>query len=164
MIMSDRNISVTLECFIKKDGRYLMLHRNENKKIIPGVWMAPGGHREFNEGLFEAARREIHEETGLQIKNIQLKAVGNAYLKDLDKELYFSMLVADYESGDLKTNISDGEFSWLSKEEILNLENLLEELKKIIPHILSDNKEVISYKAVYEKANIMSYFTVESKD
>lgn len=87
--MSQRNISVALECFIKKDGKYLMLHRNPTKKIMPGVWMAPGGKREHNEGLFECARREIFEETGLKIKNLQIKATGNAYLKDLDLEVYF---------------------------------------------------------------------------
>ena len=45
--MSQRNIAVTLECFVKKDGKYLMLHRNPKKRIMPDVWMAPGGHREF---------------------------------------------------------------------------------------------------------------------
>lgn len=78
--MNKRNIVVTLECYVKKDDKYLMLHRNKNKKIMPDVWMAPGGKREFNEGLFEAARREIKEETGLEIKNLRVRATGSAYL------------------------------------------------------------------------------------
>jgi len=69
----NRNIAVTLECFVKKDGKYLMLHRGNHKRIMPDVWMAPGGHLEFNEGLFECARREIKEETGLSIKNLKVK-------------------------------------------------------------------------------------------
>ncbi len=40
--MKRRNIAVTLECFVRKGGKYLMLHRNEDKRIMPGVWMAPG--------------------------------------------------------------------------------------------------------------------------
>lgn len=80
--MKPRNILVTLECFIQKDGEYLMLHRNPDKRIMPNVWMAPGGKREFNEGLFTATRREVLEETGLQIKNLRIKAVGNAYLRE----------------------------------------------------------------------------------
>ena len=75
--MDKRNILVTLECFVKKDGKYLMLHRNPDKKILPNVWMAPGGKREHNEGLFECARREIKEETGLEITNLRIKASGN---------------------------------------------------------------------------------------
>src|SRR5579864_2542948 len=83
--MKSRNILVTLECFVKKDNTYLMLHRNKDKRIMPDVWMAPGGKREFNEGLFECARREVLEETGLEIKNLRIKVSGNGYLKDLDQ-------------------------------------------------------------------------------
>lgn len=158
----NRNIAVTLECFIKKGNKYLMLHRHPNKKIMPGIWMAPGGHREFNEGLFEAARREVMEETGLKVKNLKLKAVGNAHLKDLDKEFYFFMVTADYDSGDLKQNVEDGEFVWLDKKEILKLDRLLAELKTVLPHILSETEGVISYKAVYDKGNEMTFFELES--
>lgn len=38
--MSGRNIAITLECFVKKDGKYLMLHRRNDKRIMPDVWMA----------------------------------------------------------------------------------------------------------------------------
>ena len=84
-----RNIVVTLECFVKKGNKYLMLHRGAHKRIMPDIWMAAGGHREFNEGLFECARREVLEETGLTIKNIRVKAIGNAYVKDLQQEFFF---------------------------------------------------------------------------
>ena len=159
--MSEKKISVALECFIKKDGKYLMLHRNSNKRMMPNVWMAPGGHREFSEGLFEAARREIIEETGLKIKNIKIKATGVAYLRDLDEKLYFHFLTADYNGGKLKQNPEDGELVWLTPEEISKLDNLLEELHEVLPYIFSDDDEVISYKAIYEKGNKMSYFELE---
>ena len=160
--MRKRNIVVTLECFVKRGNKYLMLRRRSDKRIMPGVWMAPGGHREFNEGLFECARREIKEETGLSIKNIKVKIAGNAYLADLDQEFYFHLLVADYAGGKLKQKVDDGEFVWLNEKEILKLDNLLAELRKVIPHIFSDNKDVISYKAVYEKGNKMTEFVLEN--
>ncbi len=156
-----RNIAVTLECFVKKGNKYLMLHRNPEKRIMPDVWMAPGGHREFNEGLFACARREILEETGLIIKNIRVKVTGNAYLKDLDEEFYFHLLVADYAGGKLKQKIDDGEFVWLTEKEILKLDYLLAELIQVLPHIFSDSEKVISYKAVYEKGNEMKEFILE---
>ena len=160
--MTNRNIVVTLECFVKKGDKYLMLHRHKNKRIMPDIIMAPGGHREFNEGPYEAARREVFEETGLTIKNLKIKAHGNAYLKDLNQEFYFHMIVADYQSGELKQKIDDGDFLWMTIDEIFKNPNLLAELKQILPHILSSNNEVISYKAVYEKGNDMSFFEVES--
>lgn len=150
-----------MECFIKKDGKYLMLHRNPNKKLMPDVWMAPGGHIERNEGLFEATRREIMEETGLKIKNLRIRVTGNAYLKDLDREMFFHFLTADYDSGELKQNPEDGEFVWLKPKEIFNLDNLLAELHEVLPHVFDGNSDIISYKAVYEKGNEMANFVLE---
>lgn len=156
-----RNIVVTLECFVKKDGKYLMLHRSKDKRIMPGVWMAPGGKREFNEGLFEAARREILEETGLRIKNLRIQATGNAYLKDLDQELYFHFITADYGSGKLKQNSKDGKLEWLTPREISKLDNLLSEIREVLPYIFRNNNKCISYKAVYEEGNKMTDFKIE---
>src|SRR3989344_8606814 len=157
-----RNIAVTLECFIKKGNRYLMLHRNKNKKIMPDVWMAPGGKREFNEGLFEAARREILEETGLTIKNLKIKATGCAYLKDLDQELYFHFVFADYAGGSLIENSEDGKLVWLTKREIAKLDNLLAEIHKLMPYLFDESNKIISYSAVYEKGNKMTEFAIET--
>ena len=158
----ERKIGVTLECFVKKDGKYLMLHRNPNKRIMPNIWMAPGGHREFNEGLFECARREILEETGLTIKNIQVKAEGNAYVKDIDQEFYFHMLTAEYESGEVVQHENDGTLKWLTEAEILKLDNLLPELKHVLPHVFSNATHCISYTATYETSTKMTSISIES--
>ncbi len=159
--MNKRNILITLECFIKKDGKYLMLHRSPNKKIMPNVWMAPGGKREFNEGLFEATRREVLEETGLTIENLRVKVVGNAYLKDLDQEVFFHFVVADYKSGEVLQNPEDGKLEWLSPKEIIGLDNLLAEIKEVAFHLFDEEGGVISYKSVYEKGNRMIDFHIE---
>lgn len=159
--MSQRNILVSLECFVQKDGKYLMLHRNADKRIMPNVWMAPGGKREFNEGLFVAARREIMEETGLTIKNLRIKAVGNAYLKDLNQEVFFHFVFADYESGELHQNPEDGELKWLTPEEIMKLSNLLAEIEEVAPLIFDGTDQIVSYTAVYEAGNKLSEFQIE---
>lgn len=158
----NRNIAVTLECFVKKDGKYLMLRRGKHKRIMPDVWMAPGGHLDFNEGLFECARREIREETGLSIKNIKVKAIGTAYLKDLNQELFFHFLTADYGEGKLTQNPNDGELVWLTSKEIEKLPTLLAEIRKVLPYIFRNNNGIISYKATYEKGNDMIEFQIEN--
>lgn len=156
-----RNILVALECFVKKGDKYLMLHRNPTKKIMPDVWMAPGGKREFNEGLFAACHREIEEETNIKIKNLRIRATGNGYLKDIDQEVFFHFVFADYESGELPKNPEDGELRWLTPTEILNLPNLLSEIKKVGPYIFDESHPVISYSAVYSKGNEIEEFTLE---
>jgi len=151
----DNKIAVTLECFVRRgDGKYLMLKRGEHKKIMPGVWMAPGGHKDPGEGLFECARREILEETGLKIKNLELVAVGDAVLEDLEQELFFSFIKADYAGGELKENTDhDGELVWLTPEEILKQPTLLAELREVFPQIVKWGGRVISYKVRYAKGN-----------
>ena len=136
---NERKIHATLECFVKKDGKYLMLHRNRNKKIMPNVWMAPGGKREQGEGLFEAARREVLEETGLKIKNLKIRATGVGWLKDIETEVFFHMLTADYKSREV-IDSPDGELKWLTPAEIKKLPELLAEFKgEVLDHIFGDD-------------------------
>ncbi len=138
-----------------------MLHRARHKRIMPDVWMAPGGHIEFNEGLYEAARREVLEETGLKIKNIRIKAVGTAFLKDLNQELFFHFVFADYAGGELVQNEHDGELAWLTPKEISKLPTLLAETREILPYLFKNNGKIISYKAVYKQGNEMTSFQLE---
>lgn len=42
-----------------------------------GYYAAPGGHIEYGESFEAAARREVREETGLEITGLRLLAVGN---------------------------------------------------------------------------------------
>jgi 8-oxo-dGTP diphosphatase len=157
-----RNILVTLECFIEKDGKFLMLHRHPTKKIMPDVWMAPGGKREFNEGLFAAARREVMEETGLTIANLHVRAIGNAFLRDIDQEFHFHFVFADYVSGQEQVETDDGVFEWLTPEEITKKEKMLPEIAKVAKYIFDKTQPVISYTAVYSKGIELESFEIEA--
>ena len=152
---------MALECFVKKGGKYLMLRRSESKKILPGVLLAPGGKREFNEGLFECARREILEETGLEIKNIKIKVAGNGYLKDVDQEVFFHFLVADYASGELHQDPDDGELLWMTEDEIVADKDVLAEIPHVAKYIFDDLDKCVSYTVVYERGNEMSELVME---
>ncbi|OGY15646.1 MAG: hypothetical protein A2784_04510 [Candidatus Chisholmbacteria bacterium RIFCSPHIGHO2_01_FULL_48_12] len=156
-----RSIIVGLQCFVRKKGKYLMLKRHESKQIMPGVWMAPGGTREHSEGLFTCARREIWEETGLKIKNLQVRAVGTAYLRDLDQEIHFHFLRADFAAGKLKPETDVGKLQWLEPKGILRLENLLSEHKHILPHVFGDDLRVISFRCVYSRGNDLEDIIIE---
>lgn len=159
--MDGRKLVPTIECFIRKDGKYLMLKRSLAKKVMPNVWIAPGGKREPGEGLFECVRREIKEETGLEIKNIRLAATGNAYLKDINQELLISVVTADYASGELQKESEIGKLAWLSLKEISQLDNLMADIKEMLPYLFKDDSKTLSFKAEYESGNKMNSFVLE---
>ena len=159
--MSTRKIHATFECFIEKDGKYLMLHRNRDKRIMPGVWMAPGGKREQGEGLFEAVHREVMEETGLTVENLRIRVTGVGWMQDIDTEVFFHMVRADYVLGEL-IDCPEGKLEWLTPEEIRDLPDLLSEFTpEVLDHIFGDDQEVHSYIAHYDKGNHIIKFRIE---
>ncbi len=155
------NTEYAMECFIKKGNQFLILHRANHKTIMPGVSMAPGGRVEENESLFEATTREVLEETGLVIANLKVKALGNVITRDLDRRLIINLLSADYVSGEIEEHTDhNGDFEWLSPEEIAKLPNLLSELREILPHILGESEGVVSYFAEYSQGNNMIEYRI----
>jgi ADP-ribose pyrophosphatase YjhB (NUDIX family) len=61
----DRPI-VGVGAVVVKDGRALIVKRAHEPRR--GEWSLPGGHVELGESLVDAVRREIKEETGLDVR------------------------------------------------------------------------------------------------
>ena len=58
----------TVGVFIFNQRGELLLLRSHK---WPGAYVVPGGHVELGERLEEAARREVREETGLEIRDLE---------------------------------------------------------------------------------------------
>ena len=66
---TERAPRLTTLCYLEKDGRYLVLHRTKKEHDENGgKWIGVGGKFEYGESPEECARREVKEETGLEIK------------------------------------------------------------------------------------------------
>ncbi|MGQ9832760.1 MAG: NUDIX domain-containing protein [Candidatus Villigracilaceae bacterium] len=67
--MSDQRFpEPTVGVFIFNQRGELLLLRSHK---WPGAYVVPGGHVELGERLEEAARREVREETGLEIRDLE---------------------------------------------------------------------------------------------
>ena len=67
----------TTLCYIEKDGKYLMLHRTKkHNDYNHDKWIGIGGKFESGECPEECVRREVKEETGLELNIDSLEYKG----------------------------------------------------------------------------------------
>ena len=108
-------IKLTMMCMVyRNDGSFLVLNRV--KKDWPGLTF-PGGHVEDDETMYEACIREMKEETGLDVKN--LENVGYIEWNDFgDGIRHFSVLFRTNDfSGNIKSS-KEGEVFFIKEEDI----------------------------------------------
>lgn len=58
---------------LSKDGKYLIQRRSDTKKLMPGEWAATGGAAISGEDSFTAAKRELLEELGISMNELNAK-------------------------------------------------------------------------------------------
>ena len=71
---------VGVAVFIEKAGKILMMFRDGSH--CAGTWSLPGGHMEIGETSLETCRREIKEEIGIKIDNIEKADFENTIFFD----------------------------------------------------------------------------------
>ncbi len=70
---------ITVRGVIENDGKILLLKRADHYSITD-MFELPGGRRWEREGIGGALRREIHEETGLEVSRITSILVSDDYV------------------------------------------------------------------------------------
>ena len=108
--------------FTKKDShikKILLIKRGNHPSI--GYWACPGGFVEFKENLYDAALRELQEETGLHdIEAEQLKSYGD-YDRDPRTRIITTAFVALIDEGSQKAQAGDDarEAGWFDISDVL---------------------------------------------
>ncbi len=107
---------------LEKDGKYLLVQEAREKRR--GKWNIPAGHLEPNETIFDAAKREIKEECGLDVELTGICQIGNDRLEDSTYvSIIFSTKVVDSNIEFSYDEILD--VKWFSYEEILAMKDSL---------------------------------------
>jgi 8-oxo-dGTP diphosphatase len=125
--------------FLRNGDDVLLLKGAPDKKIWADKYNGVGGHIEFEEDVFSAARREVTEETGLQINELDLRAVVNINAGDPTLGIMMFVFVGWTESRD--TNAShEGELHWVPVTQ-LPAGELVEDLEWLLPRVLGSWKD-----------------------
>jgi 8-oxo-dGTP diphosphatase len=89
-----------------------------------GEWSFPGGHLEFGETIFETAKREVKEETGLEVNKFKLISVADEmrYIKSDGKHYVNIGLKTEYKNGEPKLMEPNRykEWRWFSLDDLPN--------------------------------------------
>jgi 8-oxo-dGTP diphosphatase len=93
----DKRPRVGVGVIVIKDGKVLLGERKGSHG--EGAWQFPGGHLEYGEAIEDCARREVEEETGLQIKYLRYGPFTNDLFAAEDKHYVTLYVLADYLSG-----------------------------------------------------------------
>jgi len=111
-------VELTNMCMICDGTRVLV--QNRKNPNWPGV-IFPGGHVEPGESFVDSVIREIKEETGLSISNVQLCGIKQYVPKP--EEHYDRYIVLLYKTdtftGELKDS-EEGNVFWIERDELLH--------------------------------------------
>lgn len=116
-----------------KQGKALILQRNENEDIYPGMWELPSGKRELFESSHDTLVREIKEEAGLDIEVVQPCSVFEYKIEKPNEIRDSTQINFIVTSNTLEVKLSEEHqnYAWVSKDEI-NKYGVSDETKKVI--------------------------------
>jgi 8-oxo-dGTP diphosphatase len=126
-------VELTNMCMIydKTNNRVLVQDRIKSWKGIS----FPGGHIEAGESIVESTIREIKEETGLTISDLEPCGIIHWYNDETGDRYFVFNYKTEVFSGELLERTHEGNVFWVNKDDLLKL-NLSEGLEERLPMFL----------------------------
>lgn len=122
---------VVITAIVRNKDKYLIIRRSKNKKRFPGMWTVPGGRLDVKDYLAfpkdtkfywynvleKTLRREVKEEVGIEIKNVEYLTSLATVHKDGSPSLVISC-IANYLSGEIILQKAETDkFVWVTVDE-----------------------------------------------
>ena len=119
-------LQVGVKAFLEnKDGKYLLLKRSAEKyKGTKGSWDIVGGRIDPGTKLLDNLKREVKEETGLEIISEPQLIYAQDIILGTDKHVVRLTYVASTKGEPILDTSENVEFKWLTIDEISKQEDL----------------------------------------
>ena len=107
---------------VVQDGRILLVRRGQEP--MKGRWSIPGGLLELGEALLDGVVREVREETGLEVRPVELIELLDRIHREETPEgtrIRYHYVIADYlcrvTGGELRASSDAEEVRWVERAE-----------------------------------------------
>lgn len=122
--------------FVLCGQQVLLLRGAPDKRLWPNRLNGIGGHVEANEDVYSAARREIIEETGLEVDRLQLCAIVNIPTSTPNRGILLFVFRAEVETAKVHPS-EEGKLKWFPVNALPALSELVEDLPILLPRVLA---------------------------
>ena len=116
------------------EGRVLLVRRLQPP--LQGRWSLPGGLVETGETLAEAVRREVREETGLDVEVGPIVEVVERVVPDQDGRVEYHYVLLDYlctrRGGTARAASDAGDVTWATLDELAPRYGIAKSTKRVI--------------------------------
>jgi len=118
-------------------GRVLLVkHKPERGGFWQGKWICPGGELEVGEEIGEGIKREVREETGLEVGLVRSLPAFDRIVKrggKVELHVIYVDYVARLVGGELKPDSDVGKAKWVRKSDLGQIwEEIHEDTKKLL--------------------------------
>ncbi len=121
------------------------------------LWTIPGGKIDKGESIEQTAKREIKEETGLEIANLKFISTENSLdykYFPIDKHFVLLNYVAKESGGKIKKSREVSYYIWIDPKEALKRKDVSDTVVSVLIKFieLTNKEEDHSFKAKYQRA------------
>ncbi|MFB6088238.1 MAG: NUDIX domain-containing protein [Candidatus Aenigmatarchaeota archaeon] len=134
-MVSYKNPKPTVDVLVESNGKIILVKRGNGP--FKGKLALPGGFVEFGETVENAAKREMKEETNLQVRLKDLLGVYSDPDRDPRGHTISTVFVAEIESGEIKGGSDAEEAMWLDLDVIEEEDMAFDHFKIIQEYINS---------------------------
>lgn len=117
--MAKKNIGVANKAIIKAKGKYLIIKKSDGEDVKPNTYDLPGGRMNYRETPEESLKREVKEESGLDVAVIGVTDVWSFLIEEKNFQLVGITWACTSESQKVTLSPEHSSHHWLSFQEAL---------------------------------------------
>ena len=123
---------ISAHTIVRKDDRVLLIQRGGEP--FKGIWAPPGGGIDLGETVYDAGKREVLEETGIECEIEGVQEIDDQIYLDSEGKVevhtVIIRLLARYVSGEARGSSDAADAGWFTVDELdgLNMPDRLREL------------------------------------